>query len=169
MDIKERRQRYTTRADRSDDPNVPHGTRGGYRLFLCSCAPCRAANNHRQSIHRKNAAMMRVTLVPKYRLVRRMEAIHFMGYTTPQIAKVAGMERRALAKLWTTQVTVLCRLDLLLKIDHAYKLLADRPIKNPTQQQRIWQQKARQRGYISAAGWNNIDDLNEKPKTRSSW
>jgi hypothetical protein len=41
---KKRTRPVTARSDKSHNPNIKHGTNGGYTYHKCSCPPCKSAN-----------------------------------------------------------------------------------------------------------------------------
>ena len=104
--------------------------------------------------------------LPIEHLQRRVEAMQAMGWSYNDIASEMGVLRQALCKKVKHDKYV--NRAYLARADAVYQRLAYcRPVKDNPQEQGVARRNARvarSRGYAPALAWDNIDNLNERPK-----
>lgn len=94
--------------------------------------------------------------------MRRVQALHAIGYSRSDLAKLIGVPKDYLEKLARGRNARISR-EYAEKIDKAYRTLCVQPLHDTrtATQARTW---ARKNGYFPPMAWNDIDDPKERPR-----
>lgn len=84
---------------------------------------------------------------------RRVQSLHQAGYSTYQIADMAGMKRPTVTKLLHVQQVTR---DTAERVDRVWRALYNQPVRKPAK-------VAKDKGWVPPMWWDNIDDPDEIP------
>lgn len=145
-----------------DDPR--HGTyAGAVAHWLTGERPCLACATE-ETRYRKRRKMRHLRgdapTVPAVGTLRRIQALHALGWTGPQIAEAAGLPVNTLRSVYYHQVRVV-RAGTAQRVADAFDRLAmSRPEGKYANRARAM---AERRGWPPPLAWDDIDDPNEIP------